>query len=147
GNAGLRDLPLRLPPQDSNLFEASTSNSFYYAVWARDGRLLSKSESAPSDVPQPSAGREMNETRMRGTLREMFHRTPPGECILVGHDISRELSDMRRFTGVLLGAGGAVLVFGLAGGWWLASRAISPIKEISATASKISCGNLSERIP
>jgi signal transduction histidine kinase len=38
------------------------------------------------------------------------------------------------------------LVLGLAGGWWLATRAIRPIQGISATAAKISAGDLSQRI-
>jgi two-component system OmpR family sensor kinase len=46
-----------------------------------------------------------------------------------------------------LGAAGcAVLAFGLAGGWWLATRAIRPIADISATAMKIAGGDLSQRI-
>jgi len=35
----------------------------------------------------------------------------------------------------------------LAGGWWLATRAIRPIETISATAQKITAGNLAERVP
>jgi heavy metal sensor kinase len=46
----------------------------------------------------------------------------------------------------LTGVGGIILLFGLAGGWWLASRAIRPIEDISATAVKISAGDLSQRI-
>jgi len=84
---------------------------------------------------------------MRGALREVFHYTPPGECMLAGRDITRELSDSRQFAGFLLAAGGAVLALGLAGGWWLSARAIRPISEISATASRISGGDLSQRIP
>src|SRR5262249_53549920 len=40
-------LPRRLSQQELSLFEEAASNAFYYAVWARDGRLLSRSESAP----------------------------------------------------------------------------------------------------
>ena len=39
-----------------------------------------------------------------------------------------------------------VLAFALSGGWWLTSRAIRPIEDISTAASRISSGNLSERI-
>src|SRR5204863_3265733 len=35
---------------------------------------------------------------------------------------------------------------GLAGGWWIATRAIQPIADISATATKIAAGDLSQRI-
>ena len=46
----------------------------------------------------------------------------------------------------LAGVGGIILLLGLAGGWWLVSRAIRPIEDISATAVKISAGDLSQRI-
>jgi heavy metal sensor kinase len=42
--------------------------------------------------------------------------------------------------------GTAILLFGLAGGWWFVGRAIRPIADISATAVKISAGDLSQRI-
>ena len=53
---------------------------------------------------------------------------------------------MRRFAWWLVAAGGAVLAVGLGGGWWGASRAIRPVEDISVAASRISAGNLSERI-
>jgi len=77
----------------------------------------------------------------------MFLHTPPGDCILTGRNIGPEIAETHRFAGLLLGAGSAVLVFGLAGGWWLSTRAIRPIKAISGTASKIASGDLSQRIP
>ena len=53
---------------------------------------------------------------------------------------------MRRFKLWLLAAGGTVLAFGLGGGWWLTSRAMRPVDDISVAASRIAEGNLSERI-
>ena len=138
---------LHLSAQDLSLFEGGSSNAFYYAVWFRDGTVLSRSESAPSGMSRPRPITEMYVTRMQGTAREMFHYTPPGECILVGCDASPEIAELRRLAGFLLGAGGGVLVFGLAGGWWLSTRAIRPIRDISATAARISTGDFSQRIP
>jgi heavy metal sensor kinase len=89
----------------------------------------------------------MDGARVRGAAREVFHYTPPGECILVGCDITPELAELRRLAGFLLGAGGGVLLFGLAGGWWLSTRAIRPIRDISATAARIATGDFSQRIP
>ncbi len=137
----------RLSPEELNLFEGSATNAYYYVVWARDGWLLSRSDSAPQDIPQPPRGTDVNETRVRGARREMFRYMPPGECLLVGKDVERDLAELRGFAGLLLAAGGAVLVVGLAGGWWLSTRAIRPIDDISATALKISSGDLSLRIP
>jgi signal transduction histidine kinase len=53
---------------------------------------------------------------------------------------------MRRLAYGFLSAGAGVLALGLAGGWWLASRAIRPIDAISATAARIAAGDLSQRI-
>ena len=39
-----------------------------------------------------------------------------------------------------------VLLLGLTGGWWVATRALRPIEDISATAVKIAAGDLSQRI-
>jgi two-component system, OmpR family, sensor kinase len=69
-----------------------------------------------------------------------------GDCVLAGRVITADLAAMQRFAGWLVAAGGAVLALGLWGGWLLATRAIRPVEVISATASRISEGNLSERI-
>ncbi len=42
--------------------------------------------------------------------------------------------------------GGVILFFGLAGGWWIVSRSLRPVVEISSAAAKISAGDLSQRI-
>jgi len=84
--------------------------------------------------------------RMRGDLREVIAFLPLGETILVGRSIAADLSDLEQRAWILAGVGGAILLAGLAGGWWLAGRAIRPIEAISATATKISAGDLSRRI-
>jgi len=57
-----------------------------------------------------------------------------------------ELAELHHFAWSLSGIGGLVLVLGLTGGWWLSTRAIRPIEDISATAVKIAAGDLSQRI-
>jgi len=137
---------LRLSSSDSNLFEGTPGNSFYYVVWKRDGREGSRSATAPPDVPRPERIGASSDWRMRGTLREHFHYTPMADCILVGRDIRGELADMRRFAWMLAGAGGLVLVLGLVGGAWLTTRALRPIRDISSAAGKIATGDLTQRI-
>ncbi|MEQ1854790.1 MAG: HAMP domain-containing protein, partial [Chthoniobacteraceae bacterium] len=53
---------------------------------------------------------------------------------------------LRRYARWLAAIGGAVLVLGLGGGWWLAARALRPIDAITSTAGRISGGRLDERI-
>jgi len=127
----------------------SESNSFYYVVWARDGKELARSASAPPEVPRPEDRRAPQgppEWRMRGVFREFWHPVPGGEMVLVGRSIAEDLAGLRLLAWELAGAGGVVLLLGLTGGWWVATRAIRPIEDISATAVKIAAGDLSQRI-
>jgi two-component system, OmpR family, sensor kinase len=75
------------------------------------------------------------------------HFTDFGECVLVGRSIAAELKSLSQFRLLLLTVGAAVLAFGLGGGWWLATVAIRPIREISAAAERLAVGELAQRIP
>ncbi len=134
----------QLPERKMGLFEGV--DAFYYVVWFRHGRDEMHSPSAPSGVPRPDPMRGPPVFRTRGTLRECYHDTPSGECLLVGRDIRSDLDGIRRFGWFLAGAGGTVLLLGLAGGWWIATRALRPIGDISAAAAGISAGDLAIRI-
>ena len=135
-----------LPPREQSLFDGLPGQVFYYVVWLRDGRQGGASASAPFGVPRPERIPGPPTFRSRGSLRECFHETPEGDCVLIGRDIRDELASIRQTAWLLTGAGTAVLALGLAGGWWIAARAFRPITEISATAAKISTGDLSQRI-
>ena len=139
---------VRLTPEVASLFGGTRPNAFYFAAWSRGGSELKRSTNAPSEVPLPEQiGRDTQiHTRVRGDWREAFQFTELGDCVLAGRSLAADLPARQRFAWVLLGAGAAVLAFGLGGGWWLASRAIRPVEDISAAANRISAGNLSERI-
>jgi len=139
----------RLPPDRAGLFGGDGTAPFYYSVWRRDGKQLDRSTNAPADLtmPERDAGSSgMHIALTRGRLREVFYFTPPGECLLTGRSITPELAGLRRSALGLIGLGAGVLALGLAGGWWLAKRAIRPIDDISAAAAKIATGDLSHRI-
>ncbi len=137
---------MRWSPREQRLFEGVTGKAYYYAVWLRDGRQTVVSQAAPSGIPVPERLPGPPVFRTRGTLRECFHDIPSGECVLVGRNIGDELTGLRRTAWLLAGSGGAVLLLGLAGGHWIASRALRPIDGIRETARQISDGDLSRRI-
>ncbi len=135
--------------------EAGQTNAFYYILWQHDGALLASSPGAPTDVPMPveiegpekqAGDRGGAITRTRGELREFCICFPFGDRALVGRSMAPDLAAMHRLALWLVAAGSAVLALGMAGGWWVASRAIRPIEDISATAVKIAGGDLSQRI-
>jgi len=137
-----------LRPQQMSLFDESDTNAFYYVVWARDGRELGRSANAPRALPIPvhTATLAPSAPRMRDGFREISLSTPPGEILLAGRSVALELRDLRRTSWLLTGTGSGILLLGLAGGWWIATRAIQPIDEISSTAVQIAAGDLSKRI-
>src|SRR5262249_8961214 len=97
-------------------------------------------------VPEPSGGDTRPHTRMRGDFRELYHFTEREHCILVGRSIVAEVQAWHRFAWLMAVAGAGVLALGLGGGWIIATRALQPVHQISASARRISEGNLSERI-
>lgn len=150
---------MRRAIEQAGALESSQTNTVYYVLWLADGSMPAHSPGAPTDIPLPAPNPPPDsapagvkppgpapEARMRGEFREIFHFLPHGECVLVGRNISAELTSMRRLAVWLAVAGAAVMLVGLAGGWWLASRAIQPIEDISSTAVKIAAGDLSQRI-
>jgi two-component system, OmpR family, sensor kinase len=147
--------------------EINATNSHYYIAWQPDGVVLARSADAPSEVPVPEPplqfqarstwtneparkgappGPEPALARTRGELREVYMFLPWRQCVLVGRSLGPDLTAMHRLALWLTAAGSGILLVGLAGGWWLAARAIQPIEAISATAVKIAAGELSQRI-
>ena len=158
---------IREAVQQGGALDASQTNTFYYILWQSDGSVLARSPGAPDNVPAPehagpqapsahdalgkSAPSEggppmLPVTRTRGQLRELLRFLPQDECVLVGRSMVTDQAAMRRLALWLMAAGTTVLVLGLAGGWWVATRAIRPIEAISATAVKIAGGDLAQRI-
>jgi heavy metal sensor kinase len=163
---------IRAAIEQPNAQDAGDTNAFYFVLWNRDGSVLARSPSAPPNVPMPQgtppaqpqpeptpgpgagsngpfslrAPPPFQPGRTRANCRELARYLPQGQHVLVGRSLVPELTAMHRLAYELIAAGSAVLALGLAGGFWLASRAIHPIEEISGTATKISAGDLSQRI-
>ena len=139
---------IQLSAATLSLFNETESNAAFFAIWSREGSVQKRSTNAPVELPLPERSPAYTgiQTRTRDNLREAFQFTELGDCILVGRSILRDLKGLRQFAWLLAAAAGAVLALGSGGGWVLVSRALQPVEEISATASRISVGNLSERI-
>jgi len=133
----------------TSLFSDPSGESFYYQVWTRHNDVLDRSATTPFEVPPPDGMERSfpgNGLRERDGYREVYHFTPPGECLLVGRSMIGLGVELRGVAWKLTGMGLAVFAVGLAGGAWISGRALRPIADISAAASRIAAGNLKERI-
>jgi signal transduction histidine kinase len=138
---------IRLAPEVARLFDETDTNSFYFAVWSHDGELLKGSTNAPAGIHIPQRSAEApSRMRTRDRYREAIQFVDFGECVVVGRSIGSDLAALRQFEWMVVVVGCVVLAVGWGGGWWLATRAIKPIADISATAERIAEGDLSQRI-
>ena len=152
-----------MPPEDAHFFDANDSNNFYYAINSlRDHKQIASSTNVPNPpfnisiatesvesanaFSEPPAKLTAPTVRTIGNYREIDHLLPSGDIIYVGCSIVPELTELHHTALKLAGVGIIILFLGLAGGWWLVVRAIRPIADISATAVKISAGDMSQRI-
>ncbi|MBI3882640.1 MAG: HAMP domain-containing protein [Verrucomicrobia bacterium] len=122
------------------------AQKFYYASWDEQGKSTGASSNAPAAIPLPDKDETDVAYRTRDDFREYIHPNPNGRLVVVGTSIAALNAQLDRLALRLAGAGALVVIVGLAGGWWLAGRAIRPIAQISRAADKIAGGELSERI-
>ena len=128
---------LELPPDAAAYFFSREGGRPYYVIRDGAGKLVDQSD--------PDLQVERSEATA-ARRREKIVSTASGATILVGRDIS----DLHRaewglFVNVAL-AGAATLAIAIFGGWFVAGRALAPIKRISRTARAMSDGDLDARI-
>ena len=135
---------------DNFLQNASVRGAFYYVIWSPEDNELKRSTNAPQNVAMPLL---IPTQRMHGTNYEVVLNHlppspafPPGCVLLVGRSIVPELNQLHRYLFYGIGTGALVLLALLFIGWQAIGQAIKPIQDISATAVKISAGDLSQRI-
>jgi heavy metal sensor kinase len=144
-----------LPPQAAGLFDADDPNGFYFVITGRDNKEMARGGKVPSGymtgIPDwAKVNQPPNSSPPPAFIldyyREVIASTSAGQTITVGCSVALEMKELHRTALELIAVGGIILFFGLAGGFWISSRAIKPVENINAAAIKISAGDLSQRI-
>lgn len=137
-----------LPHFMRGLFDPNATDTVYLCYWDHEGNVLFRSANAPANIQRPTRHELDNRGKRtsEGLTRELIRRGPRGFSGIVGRDITADVTDLRNLALQVTGLGAGLWFFGLLGGWWLSGRAIRPIEQISRTASRITNGNVSERI-
>lgn len=164
-NAGGRPRNFAITPEIAALFDTNDPSNFYFRIQADSDQGVGEiahsdnyreprftNEKDRHDFQQASIDFAQQRPAPPGTPisigdQRIAHQVlPSGERIEVGCSMTPELHELKMTALKLTGFGTAILFLGLAGGWWIVSRALRPISEISSTAAKISAGELSQRI-
>jgi heavy metal sensor kinase len=127
---------LELPSEAAAYFFQREGGRPYYVIWGPGGELVDQSD---PDL-------QVVRGRTADGRRERSFTAAGGATVVVGRDVA----DLRRaewglFLNVAL-AGIATLALAIFGGWFVAGRALAPIKRISRTARAMSEGDLNARI-
>lgn len=133
---------LNFPPRFRETAFGAGAEGTYYVVWNRRGALVDRSESA-SELPAPAGPGP----RTRGDARETVISGPGDSRILVGRPLTSVYASVRSLGLRTAAAGALLLVLSIAGGSFLAARALEPVARISSTARTMVGGNLAARIP
>ena len=127
---------LDLPADASAYFFRREGERPYYVIRAAGGALVDQSD--PGLNIQPS--------RLAEGRREVSLQAANGATVVVGRDIADLRREQRALVLDVVLAGTATLVLAIVGGWFVAGRALAPIKRISRTARAMSEGDLNARI-
>jgi heavy metal sensor kinase len=128
---------LDLTEEHVQFFQQERPGAPYYAIWNKEGEVVDQTNPEITGHPREAS---------RSGLREVGAVGPNGSRVLVGQDISgvqRRLREILWITAIL---GAGAMGVALAGGWFLADRALRPIERITRTARTVSASNLSQRI-
>jgi heavy metal sensor kinase len=137
----------RTPERDIQSILAQ--NCCYVIVWEEDGSLREQYGDVPDSVQRPTQkalepGRNVLVTR--GNYRELIQNQPRKLLVLIGRPLDDVNEKMQRTLLNLLLVGFGIMGVGFVGGLLIINRTIRPIREISATAERISAGERSQRI-
>ncbi|HVU27228.1 MAG TPA: ATP-binding protein [Verrucomicrobiae bacterium] len=147
------------PAELAGLFDSADPRKFYFIISFREGGEPVCSTNAPAEEartdfqnsnaadhpPDPNFLHSATAQTV-GLNREIIQQLSPGVTVRVGCTTAPALKEFHLLLAKLAGIGAVILFFGLAGGWWLVASALKPISTIGTTATKISAGDLSQRI-
>lgn len=127
-------------------FRALPSEAIYYVAWSEQGRVIASSSNAPPNLVKPENASSARTFRTRDDFRELVHGVPAGRALLLGTSLVPTRRHLEKLALTLAAVGVVIVGLGLGGGYWIASRALRPVAEISQAAREIASGDLSRRI-
>ncbi len=127
-------------------FGNEQAKGVYYTAWASQGTVVAKTTNSPALTPPRMEEGHHRASRLRDGARELIVFTPDDGVVVLGLPIGPTLDELHRLAWIEALAGVGLVVFGLAGGWWVAGHTLRPIQEIGKVAERIAAGDRARRI-
>lgn len=112
------------------------------------GGTIQQSPGAPKDLPTLPEGRSRGQLTPDGPTYAFYAMTlPDGRRIVTGSSLIAVERSAERIPELLVTVGGLSAVASLVGGWWLAGRALGPIRRLTQETDAIGPQDLTKRLP
>ena len=120
----------------------------FTAIFGAKGQLGLHSARTPAGLKVPPVGVSTDWRSSGGTSYELLAEpAPDGGTIVVGSSLTQVDRNVDNLALLLLGIGAAGFLASLAGGWLLSSRALGPVRRLTAEATVIGAADLDRRLP
>ena len=138
--------PEKLPQAVSAANAGSPASLSFAALFAANGERVVGTLTLPANL-QPRIPSDARDASTGKPMRLLAVRTPSGETVAVGRDVSQIAGLRHTFLAILLWTGAAVVVVGFAIGVTLSLRPLRRVQQLSAAAREIGQGDLAVRMP
>jgi len=120
----------------------------FAAVQGPGGVTIDAGPGMPSGLPLVPAGASVAQLGVGGPTYALYAVRLSGDRMLVtGSSLAEVDRSAGRLAETLIMIGAACAVASLVGGWWLAGRALAPMRDLTREADSIEAGELDRRLP
>ncbi len=134
----------------SGLQESNTGGppGVFVVIFDAGGALVDSSAGAPPSLVLPSPAAGAHAVTSRGVDFAVYAvKSPGGGMVVAGSSLASIDATEERLAQSLLAVGALAAFASLAGGWWLARRALRPVAQITAEAERIGAADIERRLP
>ena len=128
--------------------DATTPPGVFVAIFDTNGQPVDATAGVPPGLTAPAPGLVRADLILGRSAYAVHVVTGDGGVqVIAGSSLAAVESTLERLVGSLLLVGGIAAVASLAGGWWLAGRALRPVASMTAEAGLIGAADIERRLP
>jgi signal transduction histidine kinase len=128
--------------------DTATPARVFVAIFDAQGRTIDATADVPPGLAPPGVGTGTADVSLGTSTYALYAATSEsGVRVVAGSNLSGINGTLAGLAESLFLVGGIAAVASLAGGWWLAGRALRPVALITAEASQIGAADIERRLP
>lgn len=128
--------------------DATTPPGVFVGIFDAGGLLIDSTAGAPTGLTPPPGGTTVADITLGSTSYAIHAMVGDGGVrVVAGSSLEPLAATLDRLARSLLLVGGGAAAVSLAGGWWLAGRALRPVALMTSEAAQIGAADIERRLP